>query len=256
MVCQTVYFTGMVVFTLTSQIMRCTIEYQYSCQYSYKYMSTCPRVRVQVRVLLLWNSPVRVQHEYQKFSTQVLWVRVPSTSTPALTLRNQYTPPPPHQQLRCARGIIMWMPTSGHSSNHKGYNNSYRYNRQDCKRTPQHPVYWPEGRKRQFHRNPRIWRLQFLRSAWDCQHHADQPETFTPPHMERNEVRGSHRTHRKLPLIENTSLNQDQIKTNCVEEFPYSCDALNAIGDAPTILMGKTLIQAPASRNVPKRLCL
>ena len=84
MVSQTVYFTGMVVFTLTSQIMRCTIEYQYSCQYSYEYLSTCPRVRVQVRVLLLWNSRVRVQYEYQKFSTRVLRVRVPSTSTPAL----------------------------------------------------------------------------------------------------------------------------------------------------------------------------
>ena len=39
MVSQTVYFTGMVVFTLTSQIMRCTIEHQYSCQYSYEYLS-------------------------------------------------------------------------------------------------------------------------------------------------------------------------------------------------------------------------
>ena len=39
--------------------------------------------------------------------------------------------------------------------------------------------------------------------------------------MEWNGISNSHRTHRKLPLIENTSLNQDQIKTNCVEEFPY-----------------------------------
>ena len=63
---------------------RCTIEYQYSCQYSYEYLSTCPRVRVQVRVLWLWNSRVRVHYEYQKFSTRVWWVRVLSTSTPAL----------------------------------------------------------------------------------------------------------------------------------------------------------------------------
>ena len=60
---------------------RCTIEYQYSCQYSHEYLSTCPRVRVQVRVLSLCNSRVRVQYEYQKLSTRV---RVPSTSTPAL----------------------------------------------------------------------------------------------------------------------------------------------------------------------------
>ena len=63
---------------------RCTIEYQYSCQYSYEYLSTCPRVRVQVRVLLLWNLRVRVKYAYQKFSTRVLRVRVLSTSTPAL----------------------------------------------------------------------------------------------------------------------------------------------------------------------------
>ena len=61
---------------------RFAIEYQYSCQYSYEYPSTCPRV--QVRVLLLWNSRVRVQYEYQKFNTRVLQVRVPSTSNPAL----------------------------------------------------------------------------------------------------------------------------------------------------------------------------
>ena len=59
---------------------RCTIEYQYSCQYSYEYLSTCPRVRV----LLLWNLRVRVKYEYQKFSTRVLRVRVLSTSTPSL----------------------------------------------------------------------------------------------------------------------------------------------------------------------------
>ena len=50
---------------------RCTIEYQYSCQYSYEYLSTCPRV--QVRVLWLWNSRVRVQEiQYYEY-----WVRVP-----------------------------------------------------------------------------------------------------------------------------------------------------------------------------------
>ena len=38
----------------------------------------------KLRVLWLWNSRVRVQYEYQKFSTRVLWVRVLSTSTPAL----------------------------------------------------------------------------------------------------------------------------------------------------------------------------
>ena len=56
---------------------RYTIEYQYLCQYSYEYLSTCPRV--QVRVLLLWNLRVPVKYEYQKLSTWVL-----STSTPAL----------------------------------------------------------------------------------------------------------------------------------------------------------------------------
>ena len=116
----------------------------------------------------------------------------------------------------------MWMPISGHGSNHQGYNNRpiNLYNRQDCSRTPTAQATGLKDGKRQFHSNPRNWRLQFLRSAWDCQHHTDQPATFTPPHMEWN-VRGSHRTHRKLPLIENTSFNQDQIKTNCVEEFPY-----------------------------------
>ena len=38
------------------------ISDQYSCQYSYEYLSTCPWVRVQVRVLLLWKSRV----EYEK----------------------------------------------------------------------------------------------------------------------------------------------------------------------------------------------
>ena len=63
---------------------RCTIGYQYSGQYSYAYLSACPWVRVQVRVLLLCNLWVRVKYEHQKFSSRVLRVRVPSTSTPAL----------------------------------------------------------------------------------------------------------------------------------------------------------------------------
>ena len=75
--------------------------------------------------------------------------------------------------------------------------------------------------KRQFNRNPQNLRLQFLRCVWDCQHHTDEPVTFAPPHMERNCDRGSHHTYRTFSLIENTGLNQDQINTNCVEEFPY-----------------------------------
>ena len=57
--------------------MRCTIEYQYSCQYSYEYLSTCPRVRVQVRVLLLCNSRVRVP-EIQYSSTASTEYEYPS----------------------------------------------------------------------------------------------------------------------------------------------------------------------------------
>ena len=115
----------------------------------------------------------------------------------------------------------MWMPTLGHSSNHQGYNNIDRYNHQDCNRTPTTQFTGLKDGKRQFHSNPRNWRLQFLRSVWDCHHHADQPATFTPPHMERNGDRGSHSTHSTMLLKENTSLNQDQIKTNRMEEFPY-----------------------------------
>ena len=63
---------------------RCTIEYKHSCQYSFEYLSTCARVRG--KVLLLWNSRVRVKYEYQKFRTRVLRVQVPSTSTPALIM--------------------------------------------------------------------------------------------------------------------------------------------------------------------------
>ena len=140
----------------------------------------------------------------------------------------------PHQ-LRCAGGIIMWMPTSEHSSNHQGYNNIDRYNHQDCNRTPTTQATGLKDGKRKFHSNTRNWRLQFLRSVWDCHHHTDQPVTFTPSPMERRGDRGSHRTHRTVPLRENTSLNQDQIKTNHMEEFP---------------------IQTPASRYLPWKVCL
>ena len=158
------------------------------------------------------------------------------------------------QQLRCAGGIIMWMPTLGHSSsNHKGYNDSYRYNHKDCNRTPTAQATGLKDGKRQFHRNPRNWHLQSLRSVWDCQYHADQPDTFTPSHMERWCDRGSHRTHRTVPLRENTSLNQDHIKTNRMEEFPYLLwrtkrlrTERGRVWDAPTTLMGK-----PWSRHQP-----
>ena len=116
---------------------------------------------------------------------------------------------------------MMWMPTLGHNSNHQGCNNIDRYNRQDCSRTPTAQATGLKDGKRQFHRNPWNWRLQFLGSAWDCQHHTDHPATFTPPHTESNGDRGSHRTHRIVLLIENTSLNQDQIKTNSMKEFPF-----------------------------------
>ena len=79
----------------------------------------------------------------------------------------------------------------------------------------------PKDGKRPFHINSGNWLLRFLRSVWDCQHHTDQPVTFTPPHMKRNGDRGSHRTHRTVLSIENTSLIQDHIKTNHVKEFPY-----------------------------------
>ena len=40
------------------------------------------------------------------------------------------------------------------------------------------------------------------------------------------------------------------------KNFRISSDALNAFGDAPTILTGKTLIQTPASRYLPRKMCL
>ena len=52
----------------------------------YHRISVLVPVLVRVPFLLLWNSRVRVQHDYQKFSTQELRVRVPSTSTPALDM--------------------------------------------------------------------------------------------------------------------------------------------------------------------------
>ena len=139
----------------------------------------------------------------------------------------------------------MWMPTLGHSSNHKGYNDSYRYNHKDCNRTPTAQATGLKDGKRQFHRKPWNWHLQSLRSVWDCQHHADQSDTFTPSHMERWCDRGSRRTHRTMPLRENTSLNQDHIKTNRMEEFPYLLwrtkrlrTERGRVWDAPTTIMG------------------
>ena len=81
MVSHTVYFKGMMFFTLTSQMYH---RISVLMPVLVEYLSTCPRVRVQVRVLWLWNSGVRVHYKYQKFSTRVLRVRVLSMSTPAL----------------------------------------------------------------------------------------------------------------------------------------------------------------------------
>ena len=121
---------------------------------------------------------------------------------------------------------------------------------------PQHKLLvWRTGNVNfiEIHRNPWNWHLRSLRSVWDCQHHADQPDTFTPSHMERWCDRGSHRTHRTVPLRENTSLNQDHIKTNRMEEFPYLMwrtkrlrTERGRVWDAPTTLMGK-----PWSRHQP-----
>ena len=142
----------------------------------------------------------------------------------------------------------MWMPTYGHSSNQNGYNDRYRYNHKDCNRTPAAQATGLKDGKRQFHRNPWNWHLQSLRSVWDCQHHAEQPATFTPSHMERRCDRGSHRTNRTVPLRKTPVSNKITSRQNPWKNFLISCDALNAFGDAPTILMGKTLIQTPASR--------
>ena len=60
-----------------------------------------------------------------------------------------------------------------------------------------------------------------MRGSHHHHDHADQPAAFTPPHNERNGDRGSYRTHRTVLLIENTSLNQNHIKTNHMEKFPY-----------------------------------
>ena len=60
-----------------------------------------------------------------------------------------------------------------------------------------------------------------------------------PPHMERNDDRGSHRTHRpchwqKTPVSAKIKSRQPVWKNILI-----SRDALNAFRDAPTILMGK-----------------
>ena len=161
----------------------------------------------------------------------------------------------PHQ-LRCAGGIIMWMPTLGHSSNHKGYNTIDCYNRQDCSRTPTAQATGLKDGKCQFHWNPWNWHLQFLRSVWDCQHHADQPATLH--HLTwKGGVTGVliapiGQCHwEKTPV--STKIKSRQ---NLWKNFLISRDALNAFGDAPTILMGKALIQAPAFRYIPKTSCL
>ena len=143
---------------------------------------------------------------------------------------------------------MMWMPILWHSSNHQGYNNNDHYNHQYCNRTPTAQATGLKDGKRQFHRNPWNWRLQSLRSVWDCHHHADQSAAFIPTHLERNGDRGSHRTHRTVPLIKKTPVSTKIKSRQTVwKNFLISCDALNAFGDAPTILIGKTLIQAPAS---------
>ena len=86
MVSQTVYFTGMMVFTITSQM--------------YRWKSVLVPVLVRVPEYLpktststststfIWNSRVRAKYEYQKFSTRVLRVGVLSTSIPALIDRH------------------------------------------------------------------------------------------------------------------------------------------------------------------------
>ena len=152
--------------------------------------------------------------------------------------------------------IILWMPALGHSSNHQGYNNIDRYNHQDCNRTPTTQSTGLKDGKRQFHSNPPNWRLQFLRSVWNCQHHADQPATFTLPTW-KGRVTGvliapiGHCHWEKTPVSTKITLRQTTWKNFCI-----SSDALNAFGDAPTILMGKTLIQTPASRYLPRKVCL
>ena len=50
-------------------------KYQHSVEYWYEYSSTCPWVRIQVWVLLIWNSRVRTKYERRKFSPRVFCVK-------------------------------------------------------------------------------------------------------------------------------------------------------------------------------------
>ena len=142
----------------------------------------------------------------------------------------------------------MWMPTLWHSSNHIGYNNRYRYNHQDCNRTPSTP-------------NLPTWRtgnVNFIEileigvySSWDlCETvtitQTNQPLLHHPPW--KGGVTGFliapiGQCHwEKTPVSTKIKSRQTVWKN-----FQISSDALNAFGDAPTILKGKTLIQTPAS---------
>ena len=80
MVSQTVYFTGMIVFTLTSQMYHSISVLMPVLVRVPLYLSTSTSTTSTI-TLELTN---REKYEYQKFSTRVLRVRVPSTSTPAL----------------------------------------------------------------------------------------------------------------------------------------------------------------------------
>ena len=75
MVSQTVYFTGMMISTLTS---RCTIAYQYSCEYSYEYlpMSICTSMST-ITLELANRSKLRVP-EIQYLSTQGFYSSEPT----------------------------------------------------------------------------------------------------------------------------------------------------------------------------------
>ena len=81
MVSHTVYFTGMMVFTLTSQMYhRISVLVPVLVRVP-EYLSTSTRTSMNTMTFELTSTST---DEYQKFSTRVLRVRVPSTSTPAL----------------------------------------------------------------------------------------------------------------------------------------------------------------------------
>ena len=92
----------------------------------------------------------------------------------------------------------------------------------------------------------RTWNVNYIEileigvySSWDLRETVNITQTSQPPHMERNGDRGSHRTHRTVLLIENTSLNQDQIKTNRMEEFPYLLWRTKRLRRRPSHLNGE-----------------